>query len=152
MIGIDLYWEVLRHFDRHWDQRHNFDRHWSVLIGIGHWSGESCDKICHQHIRYDDNSYREEEFDCFLSYGSHHGYRWYQSSKLFKIRVIFRPCRVIRKLTCNNQGLNFLLLKSFGWEKRTCTYFHIGSGHIRLVFGVINCRNKIKHKGSYQVC
>ncbi len=29
------------------------------------WNGpiELCDKICHQHIRDDDISYREEEFD-----------------------------------------------------------------------------------------
>ncbi len=24
------------------NQYHDFDRHWSALIGIGHWSGESC--------------------------------------------------------------------------------------------------------------
>ncbi len=27
---------------------------------------ELCDKICHQHIRDDDNSYREEEFDRYM--------------------------------------------------------------------------------------
>ena len=35
-------WSALIRIDRHWDQCQNFDLHWLALIGIGHWSGESC--------------------------------------------------------------------------------------------------------------
>ncbi len=35
-------WSALIGIDRHWDQCQDFDRHWSALIGIGHWSRESC--------------------------------------------------------------------------------------------------------------
>ncbi len=49
LVGIDRHWEELIGIDRHWSalgSSHNFDRHWSALISIGHWSRESCIKVC----------------------------------------------------------------------------------------------------------
>ncbi len=40
--GIDRHWEELIGIDRNWSTLGSMPEFWSALIGIGHWSRESC--------------------------------------------------------------------------------------------------------------